>query len=271
MAEVAEVLRLAPSEVQAVSTFYSMYFDKPAGDHHVVICTNVSCALRGADEIVAHVERRLGARRVAPPPTASSPGRAPSSASAPAAARRRCRWTTTSTRTSPPSASTGSSSGCGRGRGAHARRLSAAPAERPHPPTAETPPAGHAPRGRPSEDEPGRRGRRRPARAPPVEHTEMPGSRTDPDRQPARQPQQASTATASRRGRSVGSRGHGRTQAAHQGLRHRGSADARRVRAARRLPGAPRGVPQVHAGDAGRGGEGERAAGEGRGRASPPG
>ena len=60
MAEVAEVLRLAPSEVQAVSTFYSMYFNKPAGDHHVLICLNVSCALRGADEIVAHVERRLG-------------------------------------------------------------------------------------------------------------------------------------------------------------------------------------------------------------------
>jgi NADH-quinone oxidoreductase subunit E len=60
MAEVAEVLRLAPSEVQAVSTFYSMYFSKPAGDHHVLICVNVSCALRGADEIVGHVERRMG-------------------------------------------------------------------------------------------------------------------------------------------------------------------------------------------------------------------
>jgi NADH-quinone oxidoreductase subunit E len=60
MAEVAEVLRVAPSEVQAVSTFYSMYFRKPSGDHHVLICVNVSCALRGADEIVGHVERRLG-------------------------------------------------------------------------------------------------------------------------------------------------------------------------------------------------------------------
>jgi NADH-quinone oxidoreductase subunit E len=60
MAEVAEILRLAPSEVQAVSTFYSMYFQRPAGDHHVLICVNVSCALRGADEIVGHVERRLG-------------------------------------------------------------------------------------------------------------------------------------------------------------------------------------------------------------------
>ena len=60
MAEVAEVLRLAPSEVQAVSTFYSMYFRRPAGAHHVLICVNVSCALRGSDDIVAHVERSLG-------------------------------------------------------------------------------------------------------------------------------------------------------------------------------------------------------------------
>lgn len=60
MAEVAGILNLAPSEVQAVSTFYSMYFQKPAGDHHVLICVNVSCALRGGDEIVGHVERRLG-------------------------------------------------------------------------------------------------------------------------------------------------------------------------------------------------------------------
>jgi NADH-quinone oxidoreductase subunit E len=60
MAEVASILDLAPSEVQAVSTFYSMYFDRPAGDHHLLICVNVSCALRGADAIVEHVEQRLG-------------------------------------------------------------------------------------------------------------------------------------------------------------------------------------------------------------------
>lgn len=60
MAEVASILDLAPSEVQAVSTFYSMYFDRPEGDHHVIVCINVSCGLRGADEIVEHVEQRLG-------------------------------------------------------------------------------------------------------------------------------------------------------------------------------------------------------------------
>ena len=60
MAEVAELLWLTPSEVEAVASFYSMYFDRPGGRHHVLVCVNVSCALRGADEIVSHLEGRLG-------------------------------------------------------------------------------------------------------------------------------------------------------------------------------------------------------------------
>jgi len=60
MAEVAALLRVAPSEVEAVSTFYSMYFQAPHGKHEVLVCINVSCALRGADGIVSHLERALG-------------------------------------------------------------------------------------------------------------------------------------------------------------------------------------------------------------------
>lgn len=60
MAEVATLLDVTPSEVEAVSTFYSMYFQKPRGRHEVIVCINVSCALRGADDIVAHLERSLG-------------------------------------------------------------------------------------------------------------------------------------------------------------------------------------------------------------------
>jgi NADH-quinone oxidoreductase subunit E len=60
MAEVATILRVAPSEVQAVSTFYSMYFQHPHGRHEVIVCINVSCALRGAEGIVDHLERSLG-------------------------------------------------------------------------------------------------------------------------------------------------------------------------------------------------------------------
>ncbi len=60
MAEVAALLSLNPTEVQAVATFYSMYFDKPQGKHFVLVCENVSCALRGSDAIVAHCEDRFG-------------------------------------------------------------------------------------------------------------------------------------------------------------------------------------------------------------------
>ncbi len=60
MREVATLLHVTPSEVEAVSTFYSMYFQKPHGRHEVIVCINVSCALRGADDIVAHLERSLG-------------------------------------------------------------------------------------------------------------------------------------------------------------------------------------------------------------------
>ena len=60
MEEVAGILGLTPSEVEAVASFYSMYFDHPVGRHHVLVCVNVSCALRGADEIVSHLQTRLG-------------------------------------------------------------------------------------------------------------------------------------------------------------------------------------------------------------------
>jgi hypothetical protein len=45
--------------VQAVSTFYSMYFKRPAGRHHMLVCVNVACALRGADDIAQHLEHAL--------------------------------------------------------------------------------------------------------------------------------------------------------------------------------------------------------------------
>lgn len=60
MEEISRILGVAPSEVEAVASFYSMFFDRPGGRHHVLVCINVSCALRGADDIVAHLERSLG-------------------------------------------------------------------------------------------------------------------------------------------------------------------------------------------------------------------
>jgi len=57
---VAEYLHLPPVQVYEVATFYSMYELHPCGRHHVSICTNISCMLRGAEELVAHAEAKLG-------------------------------------------------------------------------------------------------------------------------------------------------------------------------------------------------------------------
>jgi NADH-quinone oxidoreductase subunit E len=60
MQKVAEVMNLPYSHVFGVATFYTMYFKKPMGRHHVQVCTNVSCMLRGGEQIYDHVSRRLG-------------------------------------------------------------------------------------------------------------------------------------------------------------------------------------------------------------------
>ena len=62
MDEVADYLGLPRITVYEVASFYSMLETEPVGRHSVSICTNISCMLRGADGIVAHVERRYGVR-----------------------------------------------------------------------------------------------------------------------------------------------------------------------------------------------------------------
>ena len=60
--EVAELLDLTPAHVQAVASFYDMYHLAPIGEHLVEVCTNVSCALVGAQQVVEAFERELGLR-----------------------------------------------------------------------------------------------------------------------------------------------------------------------------------------------------------------
>ena len=60
MDAVAEYLQLPPVQVYEVATFYSMFETHPCGRHHVSICTNISCMLNGAEDLVAHCEKRLG-------------------------------------------------------------------------------------------------------------------------------------------------------------------------------------------------------------------
>jgi NADH-quinone oxidoreductase E subunit len=57
---IADYLGMAPIRVYEVATFYTMYNLKPVGRHHVQVCTNLSCWLRGSDEIVAVCEHKLG-------------------------------------------------------------------------------------------------------------------------------------------------------------------------------------------------------------------
>lgn len=62
MDAVAEYIGLPPIQVYEVASFYSMFETKPCGRVHVSVCTNISCMLRGSDEIVAAVEKHLGIR-----------------------------------------------------------------------------------------------------------------------------------------------------------------------------------------------------------------
>ncbi|MDF1655879.1 MAG: NAD(P)H-dependent oxidoreductase subunit E [Coxiellaceae bacterium] len=60
MTAVAEYLRIPPIEAYEAASFYDMYEFKPIGKHKIGVCTNVSCMLRGSEEIVANLEKRLG-------------------------------------------------------------------------------------------------------------------------------------------------------------------------------------------------------------------
>jgi NADH-quinone oxidoreductase subunit E len=60
VAFVAERLGLSTAHVQGVVTFYTLFNQKPVGKHQVWVCQTLSCALRGADEVLHHCEKRLG-------------------------------------------------------------------------------------------------------------------------------------------------------------------------------------------------------------------
>jgi NADH-quinone oxidoreductase subunit E len=62
MGEIAQILALPPSLIEATASFYSMFLTRPEGRHDVVICVNAPCMLRGADETTAYLEQQLGVR-----------------------------------------------------------------------------------------------------------------------------------------------------------------------------------------------------------------
>jgi NADH-quinone oxidoreductase subunit F len=59
---VASLLELTPAQVHDTATYYTMFRYKPQGKTHIEVCTNLSCALRGADELIASTCRKLGVR-----------------------------------------------------------------------------------------------------------------------------------------------------------------------------------------------------------------
>ncbi len=58
--EVAEIMGVTPAYLAAVATFYDMLETEPAGKHSVYVCTNISCSLRGADELFQAVQAAAG-------------------------------------------------------------------------------------------------------------------------------------------------------------------------------------------------------------------
>ena len=60
MDEIADYIGIPKIAVYEVASFYSMFELKPVAKHNVAICTNISCMLMGSDQIVDHVENKLG-------------------------------------------------------------------------------------------------------------------------------------------------------------------------------------------------------------------
>lgn len=57
---VAKLVGLSTAQVTEVATFYLMFFMKPVGKNILWVCHNLSCTLRGAEEVIEHCEKKLG-------------------------------------------------------------------------------------------------------------------------------------------------------------------------------------------------------------------
>lgn len=58
--EIASLLEIDPTQVGSLLGFYSLYYDRPGGKYRVQICTDLPCALRGAEAFAQEVCRQLG-------------------------------------------------------------------------------------------------------------------------------------------------------------------------------------------------------------------
>jgi NADH-quinone oxidoreductase E subunit len=62
VAWVAEYLGLSPADVMSVASFYDMLHLEPVGTHLIYVCQNLTCALRGSERLIRHLEATLGIR-----------------------------------------------------------------------------------------------------------------------------------------------------------------------------------------------------------------
>ena len=62
MEYVAGLLEIEVSQLEDTVSFYSLFYRQPVGRHKVYVCQTLSCALRGAGEILSHIEKKLGVR-----------------------------------------------------------------------------------------------------------------------------------------------------------------------------------------------------------------
>ena len=60
MRYVAGLLKVPFSHILGVVTFYTMFHQKPTGKHHIEVCTNISCMLRGSGILLQYLEQKLG-------------------------------------------------------------------------------------------------------------------------------------------------------------------------------------------------------------------
>lgn len=60
MHEIAEIVGITATEVKGVLSFYSTYHEQPVGRYHIQICSTLSCALAGADQMYDHLVEELG-------------------------------------------------------------------------------------------------------------------------------------------------------------------------------------------------------------------
>ncbi len=62
MSEIGEILEITTTEVASIVGFYTLYHDKPGGKYRIQVCTDMPCALRGAEEFLVNLCENVGVK-----------------------------------------------------------------------------------------------------------------------------------------------------------------------------------------------------------------